>query len=135
MDNTVQERQDVINSNRMPESNYGQQITDTLKTVSKEEIETTQESQFVSVNKEIETGVNHNKTYIEIITEKDATGQPLSVLEVDLIISREKGQETRRLAMNFAGIENQEMIEKTVNIDKDSFEELKLFFSNLDWNS
>lgn len=126
MENTVQERQDVINSNRMPDSSYGQQIADTLQTVSKEEIQTTtQETQNVS----------HNKTYIEIITEKDPTGQPLSVLEVDLIISREKGQETRRLAMNFAGIENQQMVEKTVNIDRDSFEKLKLFFSNLDWNS
>lgn len=126
MENTVQERQDVISSNRMPDSSYGQQIADTLQTVSKEEIQTTtQETQNVS----------HNKTYIEIITEKDPTGQPLSVLEVDLIISREKGQETRRLAMNFAGIENQQMVEKTVNIDRDSFEKLKLFFSNLDWNS
>lgn len=126
MENTVQERQDVISSNRMPDSSYGQQIADTLQTVSKEEIQpTTQETQ----------SANHNKTYIEIITEKDATGQPLSVLEVDLIISREKGQETRRLAMNFAGIENQQMVEKTVNIDRDSFEKLKLFFSNLDWNS
>jgi len=123
---TVQERKDVISSNRITDSNYGQQITDTLKTVPKEESQTTtQEYQ----------NVNHNKTYIEIVTEKDATGQPLSVLEVDLIISREKGQETRRLAMSFAGIENQQMVEKTVNIDRDSFEKLKLFFSSLDWNS
>ena len=123
---TVQERKDVISSNRMTDSNYGQQIADTSKTVPKEESQiTTQETQRL----------NHNKTYIEIVTEKDATGQPLSVLEVDLIISREKGQETRRLAMSFAGIENQQMVEKTVNIDRDSFEKLKLFFSSLDWNS
>lgn len=76
-------------------------------------------------------------TYIEIITERDDEGQPISVLEVDLVISREKGRETRRLSMNFAGIdfEKKEMIEKTVDLDEQSFETLKEFFSQLDWNS
>jgi hypothetical protein len=76
-------------------------------------------------------------TYIEIITEKDKDNQPISVLEVDLIISREKGKETRRLSMNFACIdfEKKEMIEKTVNLDQDSFQVLKNFFTQLDWNS
>ena len=76
-------------------------------------------------------------TYIEIISEKDASGQPVSALEVDLIISREKGKETRRLSINFMGIdmEKKEMVEKSVDIDRQSFERLKDFFCNLDWNS
>jgi hypothetical protein len=76
-------------------------------------------------------------TYIEIITEKDSDGQPISVLEVDLVISREKGKETRKLSMNFAGIdlEKKEMIEKSVNLDQESFDVLKKFFTQLDWNS
>jgi hypothetical protein len=79
----------------------------------------------------------HANTYIEIISEKDESGQPLSVLEVDLVISREKGRETRRLEMNFAGIdvEKKQMIEKSVSIDRQNFEILKNFFCNLDWNS
>jgi len=80
---------------------------------------------------------NLPSTYIEIITEKDEQGQPTSVLEVDLVISREKGKETRKLSMNFAGIdfEKNEMVEKSIDLDKDSFEHLKRFFSQLDWNS
>jgi hypothetical protein len=76
-------------------------------------------------------------TYIEIISEKDENGQPISVLEVDLVISREKGKETRRLSLNFSGIDmvKQEMIEKSVDIDRDNFERLKHFFCNLDWDS
>ena len=79
----------------------------------------------------------HSSTYIEVITERDSEGQPLSVLEVDLVISREKGKETRRLQINFTGIdmEKKEMVEKSVNIDRQSFERLKHFFCNLDWNS
>jgi hypothetical protein len=80
---------------------------------------------------------NATSTYIEIVSEKDDAGQPISILEVDLVISREKGKETRRLSLNFAGIdlEEQKMIEKSVNIDRDNFERLKSFFCNLDWNS
>jgi hypothetical protein len=79
----------------------------------------------------------HPSTYIELIVEKDASGAPLSVLEVDLVISREKGKETRKLAMNFAGIDmvKKEMIEKSVSIDRENFEVLKNFFCKLDWNS
>lgn len=84
---------------------------------------------------------NSNKglpsTYIEIITEIDEENQPISVLEVDLVISREKGKETRKLSMNFAGIDlsKKEMIEKSINLDQESFENLKRFFTQLDWNS
>ena len=73
----------------------------------------------------------------QIVAERDESCQPLSILEVDLVISREKGKETRRLEMNFAGIdlEKKEMIEKSVSISRENFEILKHFFCHLDWNS
>jgi len=80
---------------------------------------------------------SHSNTYIELITERDEENQPISILEVDLVISREKGQENRRLSINFAGIdlETKTLVEKSVNINRDEFEVLKSFFCQLDWNS
>jgi hypothetical protein len=130
MENT-ENSQEVIGS-RITDSNYGNVVSEsTLATRNPKEV----------INEELTNSTllesPHNKTYIEIVAEKDSQGQPLSVLEVDLIISREKGRETRRLSMNFAGIdmEKKEMVEKSINIDRESFEQLKQFFSNLDWNS
>ena len=130
MENT-ENSQEVIGS-RITDSNYGNVVSEsTLATRNPKEV----------INEELTNSTllesPHNKTYIEIFAEKDSQGQPLSVLEVDLIISREKGRETRRLSMNFAGIdmEKKEMVEKSINIDRESFEQLKQFFSNLDWNS
>jgi hypothetical protein len=127
----IENSQEVIGS-RIADSNYGNVVGEsTLATRNSKE----------AVSEELKSSTllesPHNKTYIEIIAEKDNQGQPLSVLEVDLIISREKGRETRRLSMNFAGIdmEKKEMVEKSINIDRESFEQLKQFFSNLDWNS
>ena len=127
----IENSQEVIGS-RITDSNYGNVVGEsTLATRNSKE----------AVSEELTNSTllesPHNKTYIEIIAEKENQGQPLSVLEVDLIISREKGRETRRLSMNFAGIdmEKKEMVEKSINIDRESFEQLKQFFSNLDWNS
>ena len=143
--NTVQERGEVIGNKRVNDTNYGQPtdaMTTMATTVTTTDVDNAErEFEMISSQNANTHNANvakgHNATYIEIVSEKDETGQPLSVLEVDLIISREKGKETRRLAMNFAGIdvENQQMIEKSVNINRESFEQLKSFFSNLDWNS
>lgn len=127
----IENSQEVIGS-RITDSNYGNVVGEsTLATRNSKEAV----SEDLTNSTLLESP--HNKTYIEIIAEKDNQGQPLSVLEVDLIISREKGRETRRLSMNFAGIdmEKKEMVEKSINIDRESFEKLKQFFSNLDWNS
>lgn len=138
--NAIQEQSEVIGNERVNNTNYGQPtgtMTTMASPVTTDVNNTEREVEVVGVEKNAHNTNNHNATYIEIISEKDEMGQPLSVLEVDLIISREKGKETRRLAMNFAGIdvENQQMIEKSVNINRESFEQLKNFFSNLDWNS
>ena len=129
----IENTQESMNS-RVSNSEYGKvgRIS-TVSTTNKNSIEIKNEELIDSSLLE----VPHNKTYIEIIAEKDDSGQPLSVLEVDLIISREKGKETRRLSMNFASIDidKGEMVEESINIDRESFEQLKQFFSNLDWNS
>ena len=141
MNNNIAKEQVIGNNHeRIDDSNYGQPtgaMTTMATPVTSNVDNSEREIEVVGVKKDNNNTNNHNATYIEIISEKDEMGQPLSVLEVDLIISREKGKETRRLAMNFAGIdvENQQMIEKSVNINRESFEQLKNFFSNLDWNS
>lgn len=138
MDNTTEKSQNVMSTSRISNSNYGNPIEDSTLSVVEKEIDINHNQNNINDNKNnIPENPLYNKTYIEIIAEKDSQGQPLSVLEVDLIISREKGKETRRLCMNFAGIdmEKKEMIEKSINIDRESFEQLKEFFSNLDWNS
>lgn len=120
---------------RVPRNHgYGTELVDKnqqLETVNEEPIQ-----DEVSI---MENSPNnaHANTYIEIVAERDESGQPLSILEVDLVISREKGKETRRLEMNFAGIdlEKKEMIEKSVSISRENFEILKHFFCHLDWNS
>lgn len=120
---------------RVPRNHgYGTELVDKnqqLETVNEESIQ-----DEVSI---MENSPNnaHANTYIEIVAERDESGQPLSILEVDLVISREKGKETRRLEMNFAGIdlEKKEMIEKSVSISRENFEILKHFFCHLDWNS
>tara|TARA_Y100000389_G_C17455170_1_gene517659 strand:+ start:414 stop:836 length:423 start_codon:yes stop_codon:yes gene_type:complete len=137
--NTVQEQGEVIGKERINNTNYGQPtgaMTTMASPVTTGVDNAEREIEMVDAKSSNVADI-HNATYIEIISEKDETGQPLSVLEVDLIISREKGKETRRLAMNFTGIdvEKQKMIENSVNINRESFEQLKNFFSNLDWNS
>lgn len=120
---------------RMPRNHgYGTELVDKnqqLETINEEEVQN-------DVTPEVSHSKNpHANTYIEIVAETDETGQPVSILEVDLVISREKGRETRRLEMNFAGIDmtKKEMIEKSVSISRENFEILKHFFCNLDWNS
>jgi hypothetical protein len=80
---------------------------------------------------------NTPMTYIEIVTKIDEEHRPVSVLEIDLVISREKGQEYRSLSINFAEIDSvkQELIEKSISLNEDSFYVLKQFFSQLEWNN
>jgi hypothetical protein len=131
MNDMAEENGSVLTTERVPSSSYGESI-DSPSTVLKTE------SVVMSTDLSDATNVHQNgKTYIEIVASKDESGQPMSVLEVDLIISREKGKENRRLAMNFAEIDvkSKQILEKSVNIDQESFRKLKEFFSNLDWNS
>ena len=131
MNDMAEENGSVLTTERVPNSSYGESI-DSPSTV----LQT--ESVVMSTDLSDATNVHQNgKTYIEIVASKDESGQPMSVLEVDLIISREKGKENRRLAMNFAEIDvkSKQILEKSVNIDQESFRKLKEFFSNLDWNS
>jgi hypothetical protein len=97
-----------------------------------------QNQEVVNQNNNLDNKENqYSETYLELITERDESNQPLSVLEVDLVISREKGKENRNLSINFTGIdiEKKEMIEKRVTLDKQNFDIIKNFFSQLRWDS
>jgi hypothetical protein len=127
MNDIVEESGSVLTTERVSNSSYGESLEAPGNIVNE-------------VNEEVAYNKNsspNEKTYIEIVASTDDSGQPMSVLEVDLIISREKGKENRRLTMNFAEIDekSKQIIEKSVNINKESFMQLKEFFSNLDWNS
>lgn len=127
MNDIVEESGSVLTTERVSGSSYGESLETPSNIVNE-------------VNEEVVYNKNsspNEKTYIEIVASTDDSGQPMSVLEVDLIISREKGKENRRLTMNFAEIDekSKQIIEKSVNINKESFMQLKEFFSNLDWNS
>lgn len=127
MNDIVEESGSVLTTERVSNSSYGESLEVPGNIVNE-------------VNEEVAYNKNsspNEKTYIEIVASTDDSGQPMSVLEVDLIISREKGKENRRLTMNFAEIDekSKQIIEKSVNINKESFMQLKEFFSNLDWNS
>jgi hypothetical protein len=125
MNDIVEESGSVLTTERVSNSSYGESLETPGNIVNEVEEEDAYDSS------------PNEKTYIEIVASTDESGQPMSVLEVDLIISREKGKENRRLTMNFAEIDekSKQIIEKSVNINKESFMELKEFFSNLDWNS
>lgn len=68
-----------------------------------------------------------------------AIGEPEnSLLEIDLVTFREKNNSMRYLSFNFSGINPKtgEPQDAFVNIDsEESFNELKKFFIQLDWNS
>jgi len=130
MNDNVIEEGSVMTTDRVSSSSYGK----SLDNAGQDQVDDVKATQHVT---NLERPSSNGKTYIEIVATKDDSGQPMSVLEVDLIISREKGKENRRLAMNFAEIDvaSKQIVEKSVNIDRDSFEQLKNFFTNLDWNS
>lgn len=133
-DNIIEEGNSVMTTERVSSSSYGNSITATDTVESNSVVENGLQNPEGEV---VKSPNSHGRTYIEIVATRDESGQPMSVLEVDLIISREKGKENRRLTMNFAEIDeaSKQIVEKSVNIDRGSFNELKEFFSNLDWNS
>jgi len=136
-DNIIEESNGVMTTKRVSDSSYGNAIAATDTIEPNNIVENVTNNPVEMNNNSESTPKSHGRTYIEIVATKDEAGQPMSVLEVDLIISREKGKESRRLTMNFAEIDeaSKQIVEKSVNIDRDSFNELKEFFSNLDWNS
>jgi len=58
-------------------------------------------------------------------------------LEIDLITSRQRGEEVRFLAVTVmtktSDMEHPE--EVSINLDRESFDKLKLFFNQIEWNS
>ncbi len=72
------------------------------------------------------------QTYLSIGDSENA------LLEIDLVTFREKNQEMRYLGLNFSGNNPKtgQPQEAFINIDNEEvFNELKRFFSQLEWNS
>jgi hypothetical protein len=58
------------------------------------------------------------------------------LLELDLVVFREKGEQTRYLNLSFAQPdENGVMKSVSVNLNEESFNNIREFFKQLDWNS
>jgi hypothetical protein len=58
------------------------------------------------------------------------------LLELDLVVFREKGEQTRYLHLSFAQPdENNNMKSVSVNLNEESFKTIQEFFKQLDWNS
>ncbi|HUS49429.1 MAG TPA: hypothetical protein VMZ91_04655, partial [Candidatus Paceibacterota bacterium] len=55
--------------------------------------------------------------------------------EVDLVTFREKGQQTKYLSLSFVDENHNPSQVFTKSLDQESFNMLKKFFSQLDWNS
>lgn len=57
-------------------------------------------------------------------------------LELDLVVFREKGEQTRYLNLSFAQPdENNETKSVSINLNEESFNTIREFFKQLDWNS
>jgi hypothetical protein len=54
-----------------------------------------------------------------------------SKFEVDLITYREKGQQVKYLAVSFTDASNSTA---TISLNQESFDNIKTFFKQLDWN-
>lgn len=55
--------------------------------------------------------------------------------EVDLVTFREKGQQTKYLSISFIDETQNPPLIFSKSLDQDSFNTLKKFFSQLDWNN
>ena len=58
-------------------------------------------------------------------------------LEIDLVTARQRGEEVRYLAVTVMTktADMEESAEVSINLDRESFDKLKIFFNQLEWNS
>ena len=58
------------------------------------------------------------------------------ILELDLVVFREKGEQTRYLSISFAQPDEKgNMKSVSINLNEESFQNVKKFFEQLDWQS
>jgi len=77
----------------------------------------------------MESDINNNEktTYLHL---SDAES---GMFEIDLVTFREKGQQTKFLSVTFTSNENGAK-PVTKSFDEESFNTIKSFFAQLDWN-
>ena len=74
-----------------------------------------------------------SKTYIAL---GDATNPESGKLELDLIVFREKGEQTRYLNVSFTQKdEGGQPSTVAISLNEESFNSIREFFKDLEWNS
>lgn len=74
------------------------------------------------------------KTYLALAS-KDDTNASENMIEFDLTTARHKGEEIRYFYININNLNNGKVNEFGISLDEQGFNELKSFFSKLEWNS
>ena len=74
-----------------------------------------------------------SKTYLCL---GDPENTSSGTLELDLVAYREKGEQTRYLSVTFGQKDDQgEPASVSINLNEESFNTIREYFKNLDWNS
>lgn len=74
-----------------------------------------------------------SKTYLCL---GDQSNPASGTLELDLVVFREKGEQTRCLNITFGQKNgNNEPSSVSISLNEESFNSIKEYFKNLDWNS
>ena len=109
----------------MDEQNKGAENSETLN--EKETIAVTEISSNKTEMKEKSSDI---QTYLSLGNERDGN------IEMDLVTFREKGQQVRYLSFLINSLDtNQQPVSASLSLDEQSFNHIKEFFSQLEWNS
>jgi len=74
-----------------------------------------------------------SKTYLAL---GDAANPTSGTLELDLIVFREKGEQTRYLNVTFGQKDEAgQQSSVSISLNEESFNSIKEYFKNLEWNS
>lgn len=74
-----------------------------------------------------------SKTYLCLGDPQNATS---GTLELDLVVFREKGEQTRYLTITFGQKDQDgESSAVSINLNEESFNAMRDYFKNLEWNS
>lgn len=74
-----------------------------------------------------------SKTYLSL---GDPANPKSGMLELDLVVFREKGEQTRYLSVTFSQKDgDNEPASVSINLNEESFNSIREYFKNLDWNS
>ena len=83
-------------------------------------------------------GSNPNaKTNNKVVETYLGLSNETSLMEIDLVTARQKGEEIRYLLVTFGGKDarNNEQQNASISIDEGGFNQIKKFFAQLEWGS